>query len=158
MKVVVIALLSVVLCLISPDSSSSQDPKADPVPPALSARMEVDAHEHCFTVRFFLKNAGKRNIEVIQGRGGRGLETVPQFHLGSLTITPPTYLRPPRRSLRSDTRQIPAGSEILYGTFTLGYPPLDLLRDEKLFASIDFAELKTSLQTEPQPLKVSAPK
>jgi hypothetical protein len=138
--------------------ASGQDPKAERVTPALTARIEVDEHEHCFTVRFFLKNTGEKDIAVIYGVGGGGLEVVPQFKLAGLTVTPPKYLHPPRRSMRPDAKHVPAGEEILYGTFTMGYPPVerDQDREETLSGSIYFRELKAELRTEPRTLKIPA--
>jgi len=129
--------------------------------PALTARMEVTAHEQSFTVRFFIKNQGNQDAEVVYGRGGMGMSVVPQFHLGELTITPPTYLRPGRRAMAPDKKIIPAGKEILYGTFSMGYPvdgPFGLRPDrtpmgEKITGSIRFGQPKISLKTEPQWLK-----
>ena len=139
---------------------SGQDPKANPVAPALTARLEVESHEHCFTVRFFLKNTGEKDIDVVYGAGGGGLQIVPEFQVAGLMITPPTYLAPPRRSMRPDVKHVPAGKEILYGTFTMGYPPneLDQDREEKLSGTIHFRELKAELRTEPQVLRFPAQK
>ncbi len=130
--------------------------------PALTARMEVTAHEQSFTVRFFIKNQGNQDAEVVFGRGGMGMSVVPQFHLGELTITPPTYLRPGRRAMAPDKKKIPAGKEVLYGTFTMGYPweaqqgmrPDRTPMGEKISATIRFAQPKITLDAEaPWPKK-----
>jgi hypothetical protein len=133
-----------------------QKPKAEPEPQILSARIEVDAHEHCFTVRFYVKNNGKDDEKIELGRGGSGLQVVPRFQVGDVSITPPLYLRPGRRSGNPDLITVQAGKEILYGTFTMGYPPVERERQEKLTASISFRERKETLRTEPQPLKIPA--
>jgi hypothetical protein len=116
-------------------------------PPRLAARITVEEHEHSFTVRLYLRNDGREDVQVMYGRGGEGMRNVPQLAVGGLSITPPTYLRPVRRSLRPDTMTVPAGKEVLYGTFTQGYPPRQGLgRDDKLVASISFPELRVSVQ------------
>src|SRR5262245_20735381 len=57
-----------------------------------------------------------------------------------------------------ESEGVPAGKEILYGTFTMGYPPTEKARTEKLIAVIQFKELKATLRTEPQELNISAVK
>lgn len=123
---------------------------------ALSARIEVDAHERSFTVRFYLKNTGKDDQQVVYGHGGSGLAVVPQFQAGDVTINPPTYLRPPRRAMAPNGRTIPAGKEVLYGTFTMGYPPAGRKREVTLSGTIYFRELKATVRTEATTLKLPA--
>lgn len=156
MRASTITLLAGCVSLLSADQTTCQPPKTAPAEPTLSARVEVDAHEHCFTVRFFLKNNGESETEVVYGSGGSGLQVVPRFEIAGMTITPPTYLMPPRRSRRPDVKLIPAGKEVLYGTFTMGYPSFDREREEKLSAVIHFSELKATLRAEPRPLKIPA--
>lgn len=156
MRFLVVALCAICALLLIANSTWAQKPKTDPMPPALSARVELDEHEHSFTVRLFLKNAGEKDIDVVTGTGGSGLRVVPQFNVGEITIHPPRYSRPGRRSGKEDLRTVPAGKEILYGTFTMGYPPSDRARTEKLTAFIEFKELKATLRTEPQELKIPA--
>ena len=161
MRVPTVVLFLGSACLLSANLASGQPSEGVPAKSSLAARMVVDEHEHCFTVRFFLKNDSDRDVEVTYGRGGSGLEVVPVFRLGGsgdVYITPPTYLRPASRALRPDVMPIPAGKEILYGTFTMGYPPVEREREEKLSAVIHFKELKATLRTEPQRLKIPAPK
>lgn len=158
MRVATVALFLGGVAVFMGSLGLSQGPKDERNLTALKPRIEVDEHEHCFTVRFFLKNDGKDEEKVEYGRGGSGLQVVPQFRVDFVTITPPTYVSPPRRSMKPDVRSIPAGEEILYGTFTMGYPVLDQGGDKKLTASIYFRELKATLRTEPQPLKIPAPK
>lgn len=158
MKITTLALVLGWAAFLHGNLGLSQDPQGERGKPALSARIAVDEHEHSFTVRFFLKNEGKADERVVYGRGGSGLQVVPMFHLGSITISPPTYLLPPRRSMASNTRPIPAGKEILYGTFTMGYPLVRKAGEEKLTASIYFRELKTTIRTEAQMLKIPAMK
>ena len=156
MRVVAVAFFVGCAWLLSAESARGQKPKADPMPPTLSARVEIDEHEHSFTVRFFLKNTAEMDVEVVIGHGSSGMRVVPQFDVGNITIHPPTYSTPPRRSMSPDKRQVPAGKEILYGTFTMGYPPIDKARTDKLTAVIQFKELKATLRTEPQELKIPA--
>ena len=160
MRVLTVALFLGCAWLLSADPASGQKPKADPEQPTRTARVEVDAHEHCLTVRFFLKNDGEKEAEVVYGSGGSGMRVVPQFEVAGVTITPPVYHRPPRRSMKPDVKRIPAGKEILYGTFTMGYPPVERERerDVELSAVIHFEKLKATLRTEPQRLKIPAQK
>lgn len=122
----------------------------------LKARMEVDEHEQSFTVRFFIKNESEEDQKVMMGRGGAGMSVVPHFRLSDMTITPPTYLMPPRRSLKPDYRNIPAGKEILYATFTMGYPYRAEAKEEQISATIIFLDPNLTLQTTEQPLKIPA--
>jgi hypothetical protein len=138
---------------------TSQPPKPDAVTPTLTARIEVDEHEHSFTVRFFLKNNTDRDVEVEYGKGGSGLEVVPSFRLigrGGLAIYPPTYIGPARRSLRPNLLRIPAGKEVLYGTFTMGYPRLGPRREREVEFDgvISFPRPEMTLRTKPVRLKV----
>jgi hypothetical protein len=83
---------TVCLCLVgmlNASAASAQDMK-------LVARIEVDEHDKAFTVRLFLKNNGDKDAEVAHGYGGGGMSVVPQFDVAGLSITPPTYLSPPR--------------------------------------------------------------
>jgi hypothetical protein len=148
-------------CLLSADPASSQPPKAAPAKPTLAARIEVDEHEYCFTVRFLLKNDSDRDAEVTYGRGDKGLEVVPMFHLGGgrdIYITPPTYLGLPKRSLQPNVAPIPAGKEILYGTFTMGYPRSEKETVEDLSATIQFREPAQTFETKPVRLIIPAQK
>ncbi|MCE9554689.1 MAG: hypothetical protein K8T91_15135 [Planctomycetes bacterium] len=136
--------------------------QARPSESALSGRIELDAHEHCFIARFFLKNNGKTDTEVLCG-GMNGMSVVPRFKLDLMTITPPTYLLPPRRREDPKTIKLPAGKEVLYGTFTMGYPPPfrathDREREESISAYITFSERRETVRTESQRLKIPAPK
>jgi hypothetical protein len=130
-----------------------QDPKGKPT---LSVRMKVEPHDHCFIVHFYVKNIGTTDQEVETGRGGGGMRVVPTFDVADVTVHPSTFTRPPRRSMRPDLRTLPAGKEILYGTFTMAYPPVEKEREAPMTASIYFRELKATLRTEPQKLKVPA--
>lgn len=143
-------------CLLNSCPASAEKPKADPAP--LTARIEVEGHDHSFTVRFFLKNSGAHDLDVIYGRGGSGMSVVPQFKVAGMTVTPPTYLRPPRRSMTPMRKPVPAGKEILYGTFTMGYPPVERKKDrnEEMSAVIHFAELKATVRSDNQKLKIPA--
>jgi hypothetical protein len=159
-----LALCSAYLLCVVP--ASSQPPDLSNVTPTLTARLEVDEHEHCFAVRFFLKNYTDRDVEVEYGRGRSGLEVVPTFSLIAplsdiWAIHPPTYLRPAHRSLEPDLLRIRAGKEVLYGTFTMGYPRLGdpwlKQRDEKelkLGGYIRFRGFDSALNAEPVRLKV----
>src|SRR5262245_52758376 len=98
MRLIAVALFVSGAWLLMTNSAWGQKPKADPMPPALSARVEIVEHENSFTVRFFLKNISEKDIEVVTGSGGSGLRVVPRFNVGEVTIHPPTYSRPPRRS------------------------------------------------------------
>src|SRR5262245_20400749 len=142
MRLLAVALFVSGSWLLMTDSARSQKPKVDPMPPTLSARVEIDEHENSFTVRFFLKNTSEKDIEVVIGSVRSGLLVLPQFHVCEVTSHPPTYSRPPRRSMKNDVRQVPACKEILYGTFTMGYPPTARASTEKLTAVIEFKELK----------------
>lgn len=146
-------------CLLGASQGQETKPSAEST--RLTARMEVTNHEQGFAVRFFIKNDGDQDTEVVYGRGGMGMSVVPQFQLGDLTITPATYLRPGRRAMNPDKKAIPAGKEILYGTFMMGYPleleqglrPDKTPMGQKITGSIRFAQSKITLKTEPQWLK-----
>jgi hypothetical protein len=156
MSVPTVGLFMGIMAIFNSTQAQQKAPKADAGQSTLSARIEVDAHEHCFTVRFFVKNNGKDEQKIERGWGGSGLEVVPRFEVDGISITPPTYLRPPRRSMRPNLLTVPAGNEVLYGTFTMGYPVVEREREEKLTAVIRFRELKTTLRTEAQKLKIPA--
>ncbi len=146
------------VCLLSAHQTSGQNPATDTEEPDLAFRIVVDHHEHCFTLRFFVKNNGESEAKVIYGRGDSGLENVPHFRFAGLYISPPTYLRPSRRALRPNVRTIQAGAEILYGTFTLGYPQISrrIRRDgdDELSAFIRFPDTKKTLYAPVQKLKL----
>ncbi len=149
-------------CLLCATPATSQPPKTVLVPPTLTARMEADEHEHSFTVRFLLRNNTDRDVEVEYGRGRSGLEVVPRFHLMDRSyrvINPPTYLGPARRSMRPDLLRIPARKEVLYGTFTMGYPRLRQGQEAEVEFEgvIRFRELELTLRTEPLRLKIPGP-
>jgi hypothetical protein len=109
-----------------------------------SARLEVDAKPDCFTVRFFLKNESDEAAELVYGYGGGGQELVPTIHIfgeggRAVTITPPTYAYPQFRHLNPDTLSIPAHKEVLYGTYTMGYPPEGRLAQSRVMIQAYFA-------------------
>lgn len=161
MRIPTVGLFLVCACLLSADIALSQPPKAGPAKPSLAARMEVDEHEHCFSVRFYLKNETDRDVEVTYGRGNSGLEVVPAFHVGGsreVYITPPIYLGPSNRALQPNILPIPVGKEILYGTFTMGYPQREKENVEEFSATIQFPELPQFLKTKPVRLKIPAKK
>jgi hypothetical protein len=134
-----------------------QKPSAAKTP--LKARIEVQPHTSSFTVRLYLKNEGEKEVKVTYGRGGSGMSVVPTLALGQFRITPPTYLRPPRRSMRPDQISVPAKQEVLYGTLTMGYPPAGQeVKDAPVVAYIHFQELKLNLETPPQRLTIPAVK
>lgn len=92
----------------------------------VAARVEVEAKADCFVIRFFVRNDGDDDVEAIVGYGGGGKE-VATFDLTtgtlSLSITPPVFRRPASRSMRPDIQVFPAGREVLYDTYVLGFPP-----------------------------------
>jgi hypothetical protein len=91
-------------------------------PAALTGRIEVESHDEYFTVRFYLRNEGAATQRIEFGRGSAGLENVPAFKVGYVSVTPPIYRLPPRRSMRPVVLEIPPGEEMLYGVFTMGWP------------------------------------
>src|SRR5262245_20629223 len=95
--------------LLSAVAASGQKPKAGAAHSTLTARVEVQGHEHSFTVRFYLENKGTKEVAVVYGRGGGGMSVVPRFNVADVSITPPTYHRPPRRSMAPMVKRIPAG-------------------------------------------------
>lgn len=154
MKAVRLPLLLWCAALLSLGQAAGQGPK--PADSGLTGRIEVVEHKHSFTVRFYLKNTGKEEVKVVTGYGGGGLSVVPRFQVGITAVTPPTYLHPPRRSMRPTFKAIPAGKEVLYGAFTMGYPPSDKGRREKITGSIYFRDLKATIKTEARTLNVPA--
>ncbi|MHC4252397.1 MAG: hypothetical protein ACYS9X_25035 [Planctomycetota bacterium] len=97
----------------------------------LKARLEVVTHEHCFVVAFRLRNVTKEDRRVEIGRGGAGLTNVPSFTVRSaprsgpsMWVTPATWRGPTSRAMRPNFVNIPAGKEMVYGRFTLGYEGL----------------------------------
>ena len=90
----------------------------------ITGRIEIKRHDHSFTVKVFLTNQTDEGITVVVGAGGSGKTVAPTFFCGGLRVTPPQYLRPPRRSMRPDLFTLAAHAEVLYGSYTLGYPPL----------------------------------
>jgi len=158
MRVFAMTLCLGCVCLLSAHQTSGQNPATETLEPDLTVRIELDEHEHCFTLRFFVKNNGESEARVTYGRGDSGLEVVPHFRFAGLYISPPTHLRPARRALRPNVRKIPASSEILYGTFTLGYPQVSrrLSRDgdDELSALIRFPDAKKTLYAPKQRLKL----
>ena len=158
MRVLALTLCLGCVCLLSAHRTSGQNPATATEEPDLAVRIELDEHEHCFTLRFFVKNNGESEAKVTYGRGDSGLEVVPHFRFSGLYISPPTYLRPARRSMRPNVRKIPAGTEILYGTFTLGYPQISrrIRRDgdDELSAFIRFLDSKKTLYAPMQRLKL----
>ena len=158
MRVPAMSLCLGCICLLSAHQTSGQNPAAETLEPDLAVRIELDQHDHCFTVRFFVKNNGESDAKVTYGRGDSGLEVVPHFRFAGLYISPPTYLRLARRALRPNVRKIPATAEILYGTFTLGYPQFSRRlrrdRDDELSAFIRFPDSKKTLYAPLQQLKL----
>lgn len=138
-----------------PSAVASQDPATPPS--ELRARLEVDTHRESFTVRLFLANTGNSEQQLVHGHGHGGLGVVPQFRFGRYTIDPPRYLVPPSRAMRPDFTVVGAGKEVLYGSWTLGYPPAgDGPRE--LTATIGFREAKLTLTTPPVMLAAPAAK
>lgn len=133
-----------------------QEPVAKAPPVEMRARIEVETHEQCFTVRLYVHNAGTAEQSLEHGRGGGGLSVVPRFHFGMLTIEPPKYLRPPRQSMRPDVTVVGAGKEVLYGTWTMGYPPVAPGSTDDLTATIEFREPKLRLDAAPVTLAIPA--
>ncbi len=140
-----------------PGTAPGHGQKADGPKPALKARIEARPHEAAFSVLFYLKNEGDKDVEVVYGRGGAGMEVVPRLYVGEFQVTPPTYLRPPSRSLRPNKLRVPASKEILYGTFTMGYPPAGRKgKDVSVTAYISFNEPRLDLKTPAQRLTIPA--
>jgi hypothetical protein len=80
---------------------------------------------------------------------------VPTFYVLRFHVTPPVYLTPPRRAMRPQLLKIASGQEVLYGTYTMGYPPSERERkDVEIFAQISFREGNLLLRTPPQKLAV----
>lgn len=94
----------------------------------VSARIEVEGTEKCFTVRFYIKNDEEKDIEVIVGRGRTGRKVITlHYEQGgyALEITPPVFKQPGSRSMRPDLVKLPAHEEVLYDTYRLGFPDDD---------------------------------
>jgi hypothetical protein len=137
----------------------SQPPQDATSKPKLVARVEIVHHEHCFTVKYFIKNEDDEDVELVYGRGDSGIQIVPTLQLGApryLTITPPTYLAPGRRTMQANLKKVEAGKEILYGTFTMGYPPSSRDQEVDLAASIEFRDQKSIERTPAVRLKIPA--
>ena len=155
MKTTMIVASSFALLALTTCTSHSQDATSNKPPRAqLETRLEVTEYERCFSIKLFLKNIAEEDTAVTIGWGGTGQEVVPYFTLGSLRITPPTYLLPPKRTMRPNKLAIPAGKEILYGTYTLGYPPHRHLRKPEIRGSIRFEETEHSVATPAVPIKL----
>ena len=140
------------LCLAAPGADGQQakgKARAD-----LEARITAETHPKSFTVKLYLKNPGDRDVEAVYGHGNGGMTVVPRLRVGDYSITPATYTRPPSRAMRPNKKIVPAGQEILYGTFTLGYPPAEREQVVAVRASITFRELSLSLETQPAKLTV----
>jgi hypothetical protein len=108
-----------------------------------TARLEAEAKADCFTVRFFIKNEGDESTEIIYGHGRGGQELVPSIQIfggggRSVSITPPIYRYPPFRHMNPDTLRIPAREEVLYGTYTMGYPPEGRLGRDRMMIEAAF--------------------
>jgi hypothetical protein len=153
-----LALVLACCAAAGPDAARGQKPGPGEKP-QLKARIEVVAQEPCFTVRLYLKNEGKEDAKVVFGIRGSGLSVLPTFSVGHFQVTPPKYTTPPPRALRPNVLRVPAGKEVLYGSFTMGYPPGYPLRKEvRVVGYIRFEELKLNLETPPQMLKPLAGK
>jgi hypothetical protein len=142
------------------DPGLAQEKKPEPAKPPLTGRIDLEQHKESFTVRFYLRNTTAKDVDVVYGMGGGGKSVVPTLTVtaGSTTmfIHPPTYHYPPRESMKPDKQTIPAGKEILYGTFTMGYPPLGPSVDKEvsLDAVIHFQELKQTAVAEAVQLRL----
>jgi hypothetical protein len=127
-----------------------------------TARLEVDAKPDCFTVRFFIKNEGDEATKIVYGFGHGGQELVPTIHLfggrgRAVSITPPIYRYPPFRHMNPDTLSIPAHEEVLYGTYTLGYPPegrigRDRMMIQAFFESTERGQRKPIIRVHTEPI------
>lgn len=100
--------------------AKAQNPQAATT--KISARLEAKATTDCIKAKFFLKNEGTEQIEIVYGRGGIGQDVVPEFHTRYLTITPSTVRLPGKRSMMDDILTIPPGEEVEYGTYILTNP------------------------------------
>lgn len=91
----------------------------------ITARIEVEAKGDFFIVKFFVKNDGEDDLDVIIGRGRQGKKVATlHFAHGSDTIeiTPPVFKRPGSRAMRPDLLRLTAHKEVLYDSYRLGFP------------------------------------
>ena len=103
----------------------------------LKGRIMITCHEESFTMKFFIRNEAKTKIKLIRGHGSGGIAKAPGLHWAGYYITSPTYLRN-YAHMHPEYVEIPAGEEVLYGSFTMGYPPgTDFAKDWKVFAGLN---------------------
>lgn len=103
----------------------------------LKGRIIIACHEESFTMKFFIRNEAKTSIKLIRGHGSGGIANVPGLHWAGYYITSPTYLRN-FAHVHPEYVEVPAGQEVLYGSFTMGYPPeIDFAKDWKVFAGLN---------------------
>jgi hypothetical protein len=140
------------LCLAAPGADGQEGKKARA---ELTARITVETQKQGFTVKLYLKNPGDKEVEVVYGRGNAGMTVLPRLDVGDYFITPAVYTRPPSRAMRPNKKIVPAGQELLYGTFTVGYPPAEREQVREVRAFISFRELSLSLET--PPVKITIP-
>jgi hypothetical protein len=120
----------------------------------LTARITVTPREHSFTVRLYLRSNSGQDVRVMFGCGSAGVRNVPEFLLGDLRISPPTYHLPPGRAPRPYSWMISPDHDTLYGVFTMGWPtgweptwPRGD-REKEIRARISFPELGVTVETE----------
>jgi hypothetical protein len=120
-----------------------------------TARIEVEAKPDCFSVRFFIKNETNEGFDLAYGAGNGGQTVVPTFAIGQIHVTPPIYRFPLKRSLRPNILHFPEHTEVLYGTYTMGYPPENVLDRERQTIQA-FIQFQDQGQREPE-LRLTTP-
>jgi hypothetical protein len=126
--------------------------------PEASGRIEVESKSECFTVRFYIRNEGDAELEVVYGHSGEGKVVVPTFTVGAATVTPPTDRYLARRDHKPDSLVVPPHQEILYDTYTMGHPPRGPIKGESqvIRAHIEFDEWGPRPPGPRRPLRLQA--
>jgi len=109
--------ISVSACIVHAD---------DPDARSLKGRVEIEHRADHFKASTFLANPTTSEIEFACGRGNvaKTGEFAFRFGCGSVGLTPARFTPLPRQSMAPIMCVVPAGHEILYDEYYIGYPNL----------------------------------